>query len=79
MSKASIYYDVSNINGKHSIKELKQEIDGLSGVISVTVNNKNKNIAVDFDTTGVNHSRIKKKIQDLGYTVTGARFDNHIM
>ena len=53
MSKASAYFTVTNVNGKHDVKEIKRELDTFRGVISVSVNDKTENIAVDFDTTGV--------------------------
>lgn len=79
MSKASAYFTVSNINGKHDIKELKREIDTLHGVLSISVNDEATNVAVDFDTTGVKQNQIGKKIKDLGYTITDISLENHIM
>lgn len=79
MSKASAYFNVSNINSKQDVKELKRELDGFAGVISVSVNDQKGNIAVDYDTTGVEMERIENKIKKLGYQITGMMFENHIM
>jgi len=79
MSKASAYFTVGNVNGKHDVKELKRELDTFAGVISVSVNDRTESIAVDFDTTGVKPEQLKKRIEKLGYQVTDSRFENHIM
>jgi copper chaperone CopZ len=79
MSKASVYFTVSNINSKHDVKELKRELDTFSGVISVSVSDKTGNVAVDFDTTGVNQERLEEKIIESGYEILDSKFENHIM
>ncbi len=79
MSKASAYFSISNISSKQDVKELKRELDQFAGVISVSVNDEKGNIAVDYDTTGVEMKQIEKKIEKLGYQITGMMFDNHVM
>ncbi|NLH01056.1 MAG: heavy metal-associated domain protein [Clostridiales bacterium] len=79
MSKASAYFTVNSIGGKHGAKELKSELDKLAGVISVSVSDSSGNIAVDFDTTGVRQEDLKTKIENLGYDITNVRLENHIM
>ena len=79
MSKASIYFTVDNVNGKHDTKEIKRELDTFRGVISVSVNDRTECIAVDFDTTGVRPEQLKTKIENLGYKITNTRLENHIM
>lgn len=79
MSKASAYFTVDNLSNKHDIKQIKRELDTLSGVISVSVSNQSGNIAVDFDTSGLETTRIEKKIKDLGYHVIHSKLENHIM
>lgn len=69
MSKESAYFTLSNMDGKHDVKELKHEIDMLPGVSSVSVNTRSDFVAVDYDTTGVRRTQIKKQIEKLGYTV----------
>ena len=39
MTKANACFTVGGINGKHDVKEIKQGLDTLPGVLSVTVNN----------------------------------------
>ncbi len=79
MSKASVYFAVKDLNGKHGTKELKRELGTLHGVISVSVNELTDNIAVDFDTTGVKQEQLKTTIEKLGYDITQMQLENHIM
>ncbi|WP_312938966.1 heavy metal-associated domain-containing protein [Oscillibacter sp.] len=79
MSKASIYFTVDKVNGKHDVKELKRELDTFPGVISVSVNDTTESIAVDYDTTGVEQEQLQKRIEKLGYGIIDTRFENHIM
>ena len=79
MSKASVYFSVNNPVGKHGTKELKRELNDLRGVLSVSVNDTNDNIAVDFDTTGVKQEQIKTQLEILGYNITQMRFEDHTM
>lgn len=79
MSKASAYFTVSNVNGKHDVKELKRELDTFPGVFSVSVNDKTERIAVDFDTSGVKQEQLQKRIEKMGYDITDTRLENHIM
>lgn len=77
--KASAYFTIADLGGKHGVKELKRELDTLSGVISVSVSEKTNSVAVDYDTTGESSEKIEKKIKDLGYGVLDVRQDQHIM
>ena len=79
MSKASVYFKVRGIKGTHGVKELKRELNSFHGVISVSVNDNADNIAVDFDTTGLNQEQLKTKIEKMGYDITQMKFENHIM
>ncbi|MGE4354354.1 MAG: heavy-metal-associated domain-containing protein [Oscillospiraceae bacterium] len=79
MSRLSINYTVKDINGKHDVNELKRGLGSLSGVISVSVNNKNQKIAVDFDTTGVQPKQLEMKIEEMGYDITHMQFASLIM
>lgn len=79
MSKASIYFTLNNINGKHDTKELKRELSVFPGVASVSVNDSSEIVAVDFDTTGVQQAQLEKELEKLGYEISSVRFENHIM
>ena len=77
--KASAYITIDELGGKHGVKELKQELDTMTGIISVSVSEKTNSVAVDYDTTGENSERIEKKIKDLGYGIVDVRRDGHLM
>lgn len=79
MSKASAYFTVASLGGKHDVKALKRELDAFPGVLSVSVNSQTQSVAVDFDTTGVQQERLQRQIEKLGYTVTESRLENHVM
>lgn len=77
--KASAYFTIDDLGGKHGVKELKRELDTMPGVISVSVSEKTNSVAVDYDTTGEDSEKIGKKIKDLGYGVLDVRLDQHVM
>lgn len=79
MPKESAYFIVDHISGMHDVKEIKQQLDTLPGVISVSVNQKKQRVAVDFDNTGVKCEKIRDRISDLGYTITADKAEEHIM
>lgn len=79
MSKASVYFTVDRLSGEHNVKKLKRELDTLGGVSSVSVNEGDGNIAVDYDTSGVQQSEIQRMIEKLGYDIVGSRIEQHTM
>lgn len=79
MPKASIYYTLSNLDGKHSIQGIKRELDTLQGVCSVSVNDSSNRVAVDFDTTGVQSDRIGNQLEKMGYKILDSKLEKHIM
>lgn len=79
MANASAYYVLDKVDGKHDVKKIKQTLGTLPGVTSVSVNASTNQIAVDFDTTGVQSSRIEKQLEKAGYTICETKMDNHKM
>ena len=79
MSKASACFTLGNINNKHDVKAIKQELDALPGVLSVSVGSSPDRVAVDFDTTGIQADRIGKQLEKMGYQILNSRTDSHIM
>jgi copper chaperone CopZ len=77
--KASAYFTLGDLGGRHGAKELKRALDMLAGVISVSVSQKSGSIAVDYDTTGESCEKIQSKIKDLGYDVLDVRLEQHMM
>jgi len=70
---------VKDIGGKHGAAELKQGLDTLPGVMSVSVDDKFQEFAVDYDTSGVKQSQLKSKIEDMGYDITRAQYEEQFM
>jgi len=79
LAKESVYYNLSDLSGKHDVKNIKKELDTFPGVLSVSVNEEKNSVAVDFDSTGVSAERITKRLEDLGYTVEDSKVELHIM
>lgn len=78
MSKASIYFTLSRVDGKHDVKEIKKTLNMLPGVESVSVNEDSDYVAVDYDTTGVQNDRIQMQLESAGYEVLESNMDNKI-
>lgn len=69
MSKASAYFTLRSVDGKHDVKEIKKVLDTLPGVSSVSVNEGTNHVAVDFDTTGIQSDRIQKQLEKSGFEI----------
>lgn len=78
MSKASIYFTLSKVDGKHDGKRIKKTLDTLPGVESVSVNADSGCVAVDYDTTGVLGARIQKQLEKAGYQVRESHQERHV-
>lgn len=79
MSKNSVYFSLSDVDGKRGAKELKKSIGSMRGVLSVSVNSQKNNIAVDYDSSGVNPEQIEEKINELGWKISSSKEQDHIM
>ena len=79
MSKASAYFTLGNAAGTHDVKEIKRELDTLPGVFSVSMSDSSNQVAVDFDTTGIQSDRIQKQLEKMGYEILDSKLDHHIM
>ena len=75
MSKASMYFTLGHIDGKHDTKVIKQGLDALPGVSSVSVNDGSGRVAVDFDPSGVQSAHIQKQLEKMGYEVLNSKLD----
>jgi len=51
----------------------------MRGVLSVSVNSQKNNIAVDYDSSGVNPEQIEEKINELGWKISSSKEQDHIM
>jgi copper chaperone CopZ len=79
MSKESAYFKINSMHGSHDVKQIKQVLDTLPGILSVSVNLAKSSVAVDFDNTGVMHSQIQNRLNTLGFNLTAEKSENHIM
>ena len=79
MSKASVYFTLGNSENQPDVKTIKRELDTLPGVRSVSISGSSNRVAVDFDTTGVQPDRIRKRLEAMGYQVLHSETDEHIM
>nr|WP_325300650.1 heavy metal-associated domain protein [uncultured Dysosmobacter sp.] len=66
MAHISAYFSLENANEKHDAKRLKQGLDALPGVTSVTLSDRGC-LAVDYDSTGIRQEDIRQKVQELGF------------
>ena len=65
MPHLSTYFTLEEAAGAHGVKRLKEGLDTLPGVTSVSVSDSGC-VAVDYDTTGIRQEQIRQKVQDLG-------------
>jgi len=79
MSKASAYFIINEIEGKKDIKKIKNDLNQLSGVISVSMNTVRNSVSVDFDTTGIRKNQLFDRLQKMGYDVSETKYETHIM
>ena len=70
MAHLSTYFSLENAGDKHDEKLLKQGLDMLPGVTSVSLSDRGC-VAVDYDSTGVRQEQIRRKVQELGYQLRG--------
>lgn len=79
MSKNSVYFNISDLSGKHDVKNIKKELARYPGVLSVAINEAKNSVAVDYDSTGITEDRLKKRVKELGYTVEETKIEPHVM
>ena len=75
MSHQSAYFNLDRVDGNHDVKALKKGLDELTGVTSVSINRRSGQLAVDYDSTGVDHAQIQRRIEELGFPVGGLNID----
>ena len=69
MAQLSTYFSLDNAGNNHDAKRLKQELDSLPGITSVSIG-KTGRLAVDYDSTGIRQEQIQQKIQELGFPIS---------
>ena len=66
MAHLSTYFSLENAGDRHDESRLKQGLDALPGVTSVSLSERGC-VAVDYDSTGVRQEQIRRRVQELGY------------
>lgn len=66
VSKQSAYFKVPRLDGNHQIKKIKQGLDEIPGVLSVSANDQKDQVAVDYDSSGTNVSAIERHLRNMG-------------
>lgn len=66
MPKQSAYFTVPGLNGSHDIKKIKQALDGVPGVFSVSADAAGDRVAVDYDSTGTDLHQIEGRLHEIG-------------
>lgn len=70
---------VPGLNGKHQVKKIKQVLDGIPGVISVSVNVQKDRVAVDYDSSGIDVHEIENQFKDMGVDTELVQNEDHTM
>ncbi|MDR3645679.1 MAG: heavy-metal-associated domain-containing protein [Clostridia bacterium] len=79
VSKQSAYFRVPDLSGSHDVKAVKQSVDGIPGVISVSINAGTNKVAVDYDSTGTNCDEIREEIEKTGHLAQLLMNQDHTM
>ncbi len=79
MAKASVYFKTYNIKDRYDERQVKEGLDTLPGVISVSVNREKATLAVDYDSTGTHSERIQNTLKLMGYDAAITQQETHIM
>ena len=70
MAQKSAYFSLKNVSNRHEAQAIRDVLDTLPGVKSVSVSDSGQ-VAVDFDSTGVSQGQVRKKMENMGFEVTG--------
>ncbi len=79
VSKQSVYFKIPGLHGIHEIKQIKRDLDEIPGVLSVSANEQDDRVAVDYDSTGTNVSAIEKRLKGICKSVELLGNEDHIM
>jgi len=79
MPKESICFLLPEMSESHDPKKIKKAVNGLRGIISVSVNSKSKKVAVDYDNSGTYGEEITNRITEIGFSPQIIDEQEHIM
>ena len=77
MPHESAYFIIESIDGKHDLKDIKQSLDRLHGVTSVSVNTAHNLVAVDYNSAGTSYDQIENRLNKLGFQIAADASDIH--
>ena len=77
MPKESVYFKTYNIKDRYDERQVKEGLDTLPGVISVSVNREKSTLAVDYDNTGTHSGRIHNTLKLMGYDASISKQESH--
>lgn len=69
MSGENAVFIASSIYGKRDLKEIKQTLDALHGVTSVSVNTAHDLVSVDYDSSGTSYDEIEHCLNTMGFEI----------
>ena len=75
MAQENAFFSVPNLTSFKAAQTIKQGLDQLPGVTSVSVNIESRNVTVDFDSAGIGsgstgEQQIQRKLADMGFTAS---------
>ena len=79
MPKASMYFNLPDLHSKQDSAKIKQDLDAVPGIFSVSVNAERGRVAVDYDTTGTGPEQIRGRIQKCGFEIGDEWTELHVM
>ncbi len=79
MPKASMYFSLPDLHSKQDSAKIKQDLDAVPGIFSVSVNTERGKVAVDYDTTGTGPEQIRSRIQKCGFEIGDEWTELHVM
>lgn len=68
LSHHTVHFRVPSLWGKRGTAELKQKIENVGGVVSVSINSSINRISIDYDNLNTSCGKIKEIIEAAGYS-----------
>ena len=65
----SAFFIVERTKGSMNLQDVQRELDILHGVQSVSVNERNRLVAVGYDNSGVSYDKIENHLNKMGYQI----------
>lgn len=79
VAKQSAYFKVFGLHNKHQLGKIKRALNEIPGVLSVSADIQSNQVAVDYDSSGLNIENIANQLQDHGMDVKLIESQDHTM